>query len=239
MGSISAIVIDRHAIFRDGLAKLLKDHPAFSRVYACGNICEGVRQARDLKPAVILCDTDFPERDCMLALDRLRDITPSTRVLMLTHSTEERNLFLSLKAGASGYLSKDVDFETLVNTVLLVVSGGVVFSDKVAEMILGELSSGNGYAERTDENHRVHGLSKRELDVLREVAKGASNREIANILFISENTVKVHLRNIMDKLRVHHRAQLVAYGNSVPPDAQAKDSHSSGSLASSVGADRH
>jgi two-component system NarL family response regulator len=239
MSGISAIVIDRHTIFRDGLAKLLKDHPAFARVHACGNICEGVRQARDLKPAILLCDTDFPESDCMLALDRLRDITPSTRVLMLTHSTEERTLFLALKAGASGYLSKDVDFDTLVSTVLLVVSGGVVFSDKVAEMILGELSSSNGHAEQAEDNHVVHGLSKRELDVLREVAKGASNREIANILFISENTVKVHLRNIMDKLRVHHRAQLVAYGNSVPPDTEPGDSDSSGSPAASVGADRH
>ena len=169
---------------------------------------EGIEKAGELKPDVVLLDTEISECDFIEALRSITQLLPETRIIILTHSEEDRALFSALRVGAKGYISKDIGVEDLVRAIEGVHGGEVIISAPMAARMLEEFTLLEERKEAVQGKHEL-GLSKRETEVLTLVAKGASNREIASVLFISENTAKVHLSRILEKLHVRNRQQAV------------------------------
>jgi DNA-binding NarL/FixJ family response regulator len=137
-------------------------------------------------------------------------VAPTTKILMLTVSDEEEDLYDAIKAGATGYLLKEISIEEVASAIRAVTAGQSLISPSMASKLLTEFTS---LAKRADERHAVPSprLTDRELEVLKLVAQGLSNREIAGELYISENTVKNHVRNILEKLHLHSRMEAVVY----------------------------
>ena len=208
MEKIRLLLVDRRELFREGLAKVMQGKPSIEVVGTCSTGPEAIEKASELKPDVVLMDTELPEGKCVEATNRICELLPETKVIMLTHSIESCDLFAALKAGAQGYVTKDITVEDLIKAVTLAIGGGTIIGAPMAETMLKEFAS----LETKDPPHAKHieVLSKREREVLSLVAKGATNREISTALFISEHTVKVHLHNIMQKLHVHNRQQATA-----------------------------
>jgi len=205
---IRLLLVDRRELFREGLAKVMQGEPNIEVVGTCSTGPEAIEKASELKPDVVLMDTELPEGKCVEATNRICELLPETKVIMLTHSIESRDLFAAIKAGAQGYVTKDITVEDLLKAVALVIGGGTIIGAPLAQIMLKEFIS----LETEALSHAKHleVLSKREREVLSLVAKGATNREISTALFISEHTVKVHLHNIMQKLHVHNRQQATA-----------------------------
>ncbi len=152
----------------------------------------------------------MPQVNGIEAARQIRDISPSTKILMLTVSDEEDDLYEAIKAGANGYLLKEISVEEVAEAIRAVVQGQSLISPSMASKLLNEF---NALAERAEERQQypAPALTARELEVLKLVARGMSNREIADKLFISENTVKNHVRNILEKLHLHSRMEAVMY----------------------------
>ena len=159
-------------------------------------------------PDVILMDVRMPKRSGIEACVTIKEVAPVVRIIMLTVSDEEADLYDAVKNGASGYLLKDSSIDAVAQAVRVVADGQSLISPSMAIKLLDEFKQ----MSRPDRGH-VPGLrlTERELEVLRLVAKGHNNREIARQLFISENTVKNHVRNILDKLQLHSRMEAVMY----------------------------
>lgn len=167
---------------------------------------EGIEKARELRPDVVVMDLRMPRCGGLEACREIRAELPETNVLILTVSDSEADLFAGIKAGARGYLLKDVEPDELAQAISYIAKGGVIVSPAMAGALLDEFRAAQVLKPEVDT-----GLSQREVEVLQLVARGASNKEIAKTLFISENTVKTHLRNIMDKLQIANRSQAAAY----------------------------
>ncbi|TET88289.1 MAG: response regulator transcription factor [Dehalococcoidia bacterium] len=200
---------DKRKIFCEGLAKLLESAPDIEVVCTCCTGLEAIERANEHQPDVILIDTELPHCSTIEAMQRIHERLPNTNIIVLTHSEADADLISAVKAGARAYVSKDVSLEDLIKTIALVAEGGVVLSPPMASRLLAEinlLEEDKGAAKAGG----VSLLSKREQAVLSLVAQGLTNREIATSLFISEHTVKVHLRNIMGKFHAHTRQQAVA-----------------------------
>jgi two-component system NarL family response regulator len=152
----------------------------------------------------------MPRINGIEAARRIRDLSPSTRILMLTVSDEEDDLYEAIKAGANGYLLKEISVEEVAEAIRAVVQGQSMISPTMASKLLTEF---NALAKKAEERQQypTPTLTTRELEVLKLVAKGMSNREIADALYISENTVKNHVRNILEKLHLHSRMEAVIY----------------------------
>jgi two-component system NarL family response regulator len=204
---IKVLVADDHAIFRQGLISVLGQFPEFQVVGHASNGSEAVAKASELQPDVVIMDISMPGSGGVEATMTLQQTRPQTRVLILTVSEERRDLFTAIKAGAKGYLLKSVGLEELVNAVRLVANGEAIVSPFMAVMLLDEFKQTSGDKAKKE----VSELSPRESEILKLVARGATNGEIAAQLFISETTVKAHLRSILEKLQVKNRAQAVAY----------------------------
>lgn len=204
---IRALVVDDHALFRKGLAGLLRGADGFAVVGEAANGREAVVKAQALTPDVVLMDVYMPEMDGLEAARRIKLALPGTGIIVLTVSANDENLFEALKAGAQGYLLKSVEPEELFRTVRGVVRGEAFVTPSMAARILTEFSRqpAPGRPPAPDP------LSPRERDVLQLLTRGAINKEIGVALAISENTVKNHLKNIMEKLHVENRVQAVAY----------------------------
>lgn len=206
---LKALVVDRHEIWRVGISKILSEQPGIEVIEPCSNTNECMEKVARFNPDVVLLDTELREPTYVEVIQHIQESSPKARVLMLTHSEREQDVYYAIKAGAKGYVCKDIGIEDLVKAIFLVASGEVVLSPAVATKVLEE------FAESFPERQRTHqkgslGLTEREKEVLALVAKGTNNRTIALSLCITENTVKVHLRNIMDKLHVHNRLQAAA-----------------------------
>jgi len=161
-------------------------------------------------PDVVLMDVRMPRRSGIEATERIKDLLPHVRILMLTISEDEGDLFDAIKAGASGYLLKEISIEEVADAVRAVASGQSRLSPSMAAKLLSEFAA---MSKRADEPDKLPAprLTDREMQVLRLVARGLANREIAKELFISENTVKNHIRNILEKLHLHSRMEAVVY----------------------------
>lgn len=207
---IRVLVVDDHALFRRGLQMVLDQEPDIDLVAECGDGLEAVTKAGELLPDVVLMDVRMPRRDGINACTSLKEVAPSARIVMLTISDEENDLYEAIKAGASGYLLKEISIDEVAAAVRAVHGGQSLISPSMASKLLDEFAS---MLKHSDERSQVPAprLTEREMEVLRLVAKGLNNRDIAKQLFISENTVKNHVRNILEKLQLHSRMEAVVY----------------------------
>jgi DNA-binding NarL/FixJ family response regulator len=208
---LRVLLTDDHALFRAGLARLLSDYPELQIVGEAGSAEEAVRLAKSLAPDVILMDIDMPDEDGVSATRRIKRALPDARIVMLTMYAGERYVVDAIRAGAYGYVRKDISADELVSTIRTVAEGGAVISPHLARRIMDE------FAQRVEHESPVQprarsreDLSPREAQILALIAAGETSRSIAQALYLSENTVKRHTSNIYQKLHVRHRSQAAA-----------------------------
>jgi DNA-binding NarL/FixJ family response regulator len=208
--TIRVLIADDQALFRRGLYVVLGTEDKIEVVAEAENGEEAVAKVEELAPDVVLMDVRMPKVNGIDATRQIRDISPSTKILMLTVSDDEDDLYEAIKAGANGYLLKEISVEEVAEAIRAVAQGQSLISPSMASKLLSEF---NALAKRAEERHQFPAptLTGRELEVLRLVARGMSNREIADELYISENTVKNHVRNILEKLHLHSRMEAVIY----------------------------
>jgi two-component system NarL family response regulator len=207
---IRVLVVDDHALFRRGLQMVLEQEEDIEVVGEAGDGAEAVERAADSMPDIVLMDVRMPKRGGIDACTAIKDAVPSAKIIMLTISDEEADLYDAIKAGASGYLLKEISIEEVASAIRAVNEGQSLISPSMASKLLTEFAS---MIKRTDDRQQVPTprLTDREMEVLKLVAKGLNNRDIAKQLFISENTVKNHIRNILEKLQLHSRMEAVVY----------------------------
>lgn len=204
---LRVLLVDDHVLFRKGVAAILRELGGIDVVGEAGDGQEAVLLATEKRPEIILMDINMPVLDGLEATRRIKALSPAPKVVVLTYLEDEENLFAALKSGADGYLLKDVRPEQLKAYLQGVAQGEAAISGGLAIRVLKEFAGvrpGKEASERDD-------LTPREREVLELLAEGLRRKEIASKLFISENTVKVHLRNIMEKLHVRNRVELGAY----------------------------
>jgi DNA-binding NarL/FixJ family response regulator len=208
---IRVLVVDDHALFRRGLEIVLAQEEDIQVIGEAGDGAEAVDKAADLLPDIVLMDVRMPRRGGIEACTSIKEVAPSAKIIMLTISDEEADLYEAIKAGATGYLLKEISTDEVATAIRAVADGQSQISPSMASKLLTEFKS---MIQRTDDERRLvpaPKLTDRELEVLKLVATGLNNRDIAKQLFISENTVKNHVRNILEKLQLHSRMEAVVY----------------------------
>jgi DNA-binding NarL/FixJ family response regulator len=205
---IRILIADDHALVRGGFAMILRAEEDLEVVGECGDGEEAVATALRLAPDVVLMDVRMPRLDGIEATRRILATNPSVRVLVLTIFDQDDYVFEALAAGASGFLLKDIEPEELARAVRIVARGDALLAPSVTRRLVGELVRER---PRLAAARRLADLTERETDVLREIARGLSNHEIAERLFVSETTVKTHVTHLLDKLELRDRVQAVIY----------------------------
>ena len=207
---LKVLVVDDHALFRRGLQMVLKSEDDIEVVGEAADGNEAVEKAQESMPDVILMDVRMPHRSGIEATQQIKDLLPHVKILMLTISDEEADLYEAIKAGASGYLLKEISIDEVADAIRSVFAGQSRLSPSMAAKLLQEFAA---MSKRAAEARQLPAprLTDREMEVLRLVAQGLNNRDIAKELFISENTVKNHIRNILEKLHLHSRMEAVVY----------------------------
>jgi DNA-binding NarL/FixJ family response regulator len=207
---LRVLVVDDHALFRRGLQMVLEQEEDLELVGEASDGNEAVEKASELMPDVILMDVRMPKRSGIEAAGQIKDLLPHVKILMLTISDEEADLYEAIKAGASGYLLKEIPIEEVADAIRSVWAGQSRISPSMASKLLNEFAAmSKAGADRPQVP--TPRLTEREMEVLKLVAQGLNNRDIAKQLFISENTVKNHIRNILEKLHLHSRMEAVVY----------------------------
>jgi two-component system NarL family response regulator len=204
---IRVLVADDHVLFRRGLHMVLAQEPDLDLVGEAADGAEAVALALELVPDVILMDVKMPRRNGIEACQMIKDAAPSIRILMLTSSDEDSDLYEAVKAGASGYLLKEISIDELASAVRAVHGGQSLITPSMATKLMAEFAA----MARRGSDARLPRLTPRELDVLRGIARGMTNREIAKSLFIAENTVRAHVTNILEKLQLKTRMEAAIY----------------------------
>jgi len=205
--TIKILIADDHKLFRQGLISLIQTREELAEVIGEAETGEdAVRLAEQLLPDVILMDIYMPQMDGLQAAKKIHARFPQIAIVMLTSSERDGHLYEAVQLGVSGYLLKSLDANELFDLLHGIKDGEMAMTRAMASKLLK--SVGN---RLVDENRGEHSLTERELFVLRLVASGASNQEIANKLTISINTVKSHLKNILEKLQLENRTQAAAY----------------------------
>ena len=222
---VTLLVVDDHTLFRRGLIALLGQDPGLQVLGEAGDAAEALRLAAQLQPEVILLDNHLPGVMGVDAIRGLREVSPSSRVLMLTVSEDAQDLATALRNGAQGYLLKTIDGDLLAEAIRRAARGEPVVSPELmAKLVAAFQSQGvveavaQGAAPAPAPQPEPAGsggatLSPREEDVLREIARGASNKEIARTLDIAETTVKIHVQHILRKLGLTSRVQAAVYAS--------------------------
>ena len=206
MGRMKVLLADEKEVFREGLARLLEEKEYIEVVSRCSNGKQAVERVKETKPDVVLIDNNISDCGSNEATREIRRSFPEVKVAMLTDFENEQELFSAIESGATGYLLKDMKVDDLVKSVDLIGKGEVVVSPTLDEKLVGKFVS-----MRQKEPERQTGLTQQELEIVKLLAKGATNKEIVETLFITENTAKVHLKNILAKLGLRNRQQVAAY----------------------------
>lgn len=208
---IRLLIVDDHNLFRQGLIRILADFPQLDVVGQAADGAEALTLVDALQPDVVLMDLNMPVLSGPDATRRLSASHPATPVIILTVSERDADLFDAIKAGARGYLLKNVGMAELIDAVQRVHAGEAIIAPGMAGRLLDEFRRTAGPAPAAPAAVEVGDLSAREMEVLRLVAQGMPNREIAAALSLSEHTVKSHLANILAKLHLRSRAHAAAY----------------------------
>jgi DNA-binding NarL/FixJ family response regulator len=209
--AIRVLVVDDHALFRRGLEMVLAQESDIEVVGEAGDAVAAVERAAALLPDVVLLDVRMPKGSGIEACVEIKEVAPSARIIMLTISDEEGDLYEAIKAGATGYLLKEISIDEVASAVRAVYDGQSLISPAMASKLLTEFALMAKRSNERTEQVPTPRLTERELEVLKLVARGLNNRDIARELFISENTVKNHIRNILEKLQLHSRMEAVVY----------------------------
>jgi DNA-binding NarL/FixJ family response regulator len=200
---VRIVVVDDHALFRRGLVGLLNDLPEFRVVGEAGNGREALPVIQAEQPDVVLLDVNMPEMDGIQTVEAVRKLRQPLHILMLTISQEEEDLLSAIRMGADGYLLKNTEPDDLRRAILRVAEGEGALSPEVTGSVMRALA-------RQSELSNQQQLSDRELEVLECLAEGKTTSQIAACLFISENTVKTHVRHILEKLEASNRTEAVS-----------------------------
>jgi len=206
MGQLKVLLADEKEVFREGLARLLGEQEHIEVVYRCSNGKQAIERVKEMKPDVVLIDNNISDCGSKEATQEIKGLFPGVQVALLTDSENEQELFSAIESGATGYLLKDMKVDDLIKSVDLIGKGEVVVSPPLGEKLVGKFAS-----MRQKEPERQTGLTQQELEIVKLLAKGATNKEIAETLFVTENTAKVHLKNILRKLGLRNRQQVAAY----------------------------
>lgn len=205
---IRVLLVDDHTLFRSGIKSLLQRNEEFEVVGEAGDGLEGIKRARSLRPNVVLLDLHMPGVSGLEALKVIVEEIPEVRALMLTVSEDAQDLMDALRAGASGYLLKNIETEMLIDGVRRVAAGESVVSQQMtAKLIAGVRNPPRQEGSPPDRER----FSPRERDILASLAQGESNKEIARRLDLAESTVKIHVQNIFKKLNMTSRVQVALY----------------------------
>ncbi len=206
---IKLVIVDDHALFREGLASILRLEEDLEVSGLAGSVAEAVEVVRAIKPEIVLMDFTLPDGNGAEATRLILAEHPECKIIFLTMSEQDENLFAAIRSGAKGYLLKNLSPSKLVASVRAVQQGESALSRTMTLRLMDELS-------RTKASERVadaalDDLTPREIDVLQELAAGLTNREIAERLVISQNTVKYHVHAILDKLNLSNRREAAEY----------------------------
>lgn len=206
---LSVLIVDDHRLFRQGLAGLMSTRPDLVRLVGeAATAREALSHARELRPDLVLMDISMPGGSGLEATAALRAELPDTAVVMLTSSDEDEHLRQAVRLGAAGYLLKDLDAHELFDLIAGIARGEAAMTRAMAARLLKVLAGGPA---QNDEKAVLAELTEREIEVLQLVARGVSNLEIAETLYVTVNTVKTHIRNILEKLQVENRTQAATF----------------------------
>ena len=200
------IIVDDHILFREGLAAIIRSESDFEIIGQAGSVQEAIELVRALKPDMVLMDFGLPDGTGADATRAILAEHPDCKVVFLTMSEEEEDLFAAIRSGAKGYLLKNMRPSKLVSSLKSVERGESALSRTMTLRLMEELARSKAVPRAAEPT-----LTRRELEVLRELAAGLSNQEIAERLFISENTVKYHVHSILDKLSLSDRRDAALY----------------------------
>lgn len=203
---IRLVVVDDHILFREGLIAIVRSAPDVEIVGQAGSVTEAIQLVRTIKPDIVLMDFGLPDGTGADATRAILKEYPECKIVFLTMSEDDEDLFMAIRSGARGYLLKNLHPAKLISTLRSVQQGESALSRTMTLRVMEELSR----TRKTEYPAEVT-LTHREIDVLRAVATGLSNHDIANHLFITENTVKYHVHSILEKLKLSSRKEAAAY----------------------------
>ncbi|HLO64907.1 MAG TPA: response regulator transcription factor [Azonexus sp.] len=205
---IRVLLVDDHTLFRSGIKSLLQRNDDFEVVGEAGDGLEGIKRVRSLKPDVALLDLHMPGISGLEAVKVISEEMPDVNVLMLTVSEDAQDLMEALRAGASGYLLKNIETDMLVDAIRKAAQGESIVSQQMTAKLIQGVRNPPRPEPGTVERDR---FSPRERDILASLAQGESNKEIARKLDLAESTVKIHVQNIFKKLNMSSRVQVALY----------------------------
>jgi two-component system nitrate/nitrite response regulator NarL len=205
--AISVLLVDDHTLFRSGIRSLLQRHPEFNVVGEAADGFEGIKRALQLQPQVVLLDLNMPGMSGVETLQLMRQDCPDTAIVMLTVSEDAEDLSVALKAGASGYLLKNIDTDYLTRAIRRAAAGETVVAEAMTAKLVAQLQSGAAAPVASE----LDKLTPREREILDCLARGESNKSIARNLELAESTVKIHVQNVLKKLKLSSRVQAAVY----------------------------
>lgn len=202
---VKLLLIDNYEVYREGLANLLESEPNLDVVSTSATAPEVIEAIREHRPDIVLIDLEL--YGSIDIKSRLQQVALDSRIIVLTHSKASTDFLSTMSAGATGYVLKDTKYESLLKVIALVIEGKIVIDQSLASLVVGAFNFIHCQACNRIKPEQIASLTNQERAILALLAKYATNKEIASSLYVSENTVKVHIRNIMRKLSVRNRLE--------------------------------